>query len=141
MFKIEVTHLPVYFTGTGDMFAALLVARLREQVEIAGVSETKGWRSADEVTSTDLPLAKAAEKVVGSMQAVLTKTYEGYLKNQSVIEEQTRKVGTDGEEDDEEIAKIKHMQSMKAIELKVIRNVQDLVHPPGLDQIRAQAFD
>ena len=44
-FAIEVPVLECYFSGTGDMFAGLMVARLREEVAKAGLLEQTGWAS------------------------------------------------------------------------------------------------
>ncbi|KAK4132499.1 Ribokinase-like protein, partial [Trichocladium antarcticum] len=91
-FKIVFPAIDCYFSGTGDMFAALMVVRMREAVHNTvaftgggcggggGVGErltgTEAWRSGDEVDALDLPLARAAEKVLASMHEVLTKTAE-----------------------------------------------------------------
>lgn len=56
------------------MFAALILVRLREAAQAASLGSVKSWISPDEVDGVDLPLAKAAEKVMGSMHAVLVKT-------------------------------------------------------------------
>ena len=62
LFRLNVPELPVFFSGTGDMFAALMVARLREACLASDVLSRAHWQSADDVTATELPLAKAAEK-------------------------------------------------------------------------------
>lgn len=56
------------------MFAALILVRLREAAQAASLGAVRSWISPDEVDAVDLPLAKAAEKVMGSMHAVLVKT-------------------------------------------------------------------
>lgn len=65
-----------FFSGTGDLFAALTLARLREQASIAGLLQTPGWRSPEGVEAEELPLAKAIGGVLASMQGVLRKTRE-----------------------------------------------------------------
>lgn len=75
LFKIAFPAIDCYFSGTGDMFAALTVVRMREAVwNTPGLATTASWRSGDEVDALDLPLARAVEKVLASMHEVLTKT-------------------------------------------------------------------
>lgn len=61
------------------MFSALMLVRMREAVynTEGGLTERESWLSDDSVDALDLPLAKAAEKVLASMHEVLTKTAEG----------------------------------------------------------------
>lgn len=61
------------------MFSALMLVRMREAVynTPGDLTERESWLSDDSVDALDLPLAKAAEKVLGSMHEVLTKTAEG----------------------------------------------------------------
>lgn len=61
------------------MFSALMLVRMREAVynTEGDLTERESWLSEDSVDALDLPLAKAAEKVLGSMHEVLTKTAEG----------------------------------------------------------------
>lgn len=122
------------------MFAALLVSRFREQAVQEGLSGRQNWLSNDDIAPADLPLAKAAERVVASMQAVLKKTYQDFLKQKDWIE-----VGDEKDRDDEEVVdeskakQERHLRLMKAVELKVVRNVQDLLYPPDLNQFQARA--
>ncbi|KAJ4385175.1 putative pyridoxal kinase [Neurospora sp. IMI 360204] len=78
-FQISFPAIDCYFSGTGDMFSALMLVRMREAVynTEGGLTERESWLSDDAVDALDLPLAKAAEKVLGSMHEVLTKTAEG----------------------------------------------------------------
>ncbi|KAK3356221.1 Ribokinase-like protein [Neurospora tetraspora] len=78
-FQISFPAIDCYFSGTGDMFSALILVRMREAVynTEGGLTERESWLSDDAVDALDLPLAKAAEKVLGSMHEVLTKTAEG----------------------------------------------------------------
>lgn len=73
-FVLPVTIIPGQFVGTGDMFSALTLARFREEAAAAGLLNTRSWMSPDEVDPTELPLAKALEKVLGSMHGVLELT-------------------------------------------------------------------
>ena len=49
LFRITVEALPIFFSGTGDMFASLMVSRLRQAARDADVLSRPHWRSPDEV--------------------------------------------------------------------------------------------
>ena len=77
LFRVDVPALDCFFSGTGDMFAALTVARLSEAVSaVDGLRATKSWVSPDDVAATDLPLASSTVKVLSSMHSVLERTLE-----------------------------------------------------------------
>lgn len=120
LFIIDVPAIDCFFSGTGDMFAALMVVRLREAVAASGLSKTKSWVSRDEVAATDLPLAQAAEKVLGSMHAVLTKT-----KNARDQELEAMKGLLEREDSDKRL----WLRKTKAAEVKVVRCLNDLKSP------------
>ena len=123
-FKIDVPAIDCFFSGTGDMFAALTVVRLREAVTKANLSDTKSWISPNDVGATDLPLAKAAEKVIGSMHAVLTKTKEA---RDQELEGMSGPLGVMENEKDSE--KRSALRRTKAAEVRVVRCLQDLRSP------------
>ncbi len=106
------------------MFAALTVARVREAVTEANLSGTKSWSSADDVKATDLPLAKAAEKVIGSMQAILVKTKEARDKELEVL---SGPLGVMEREKDSQ--KRLDLRCTKAAEVRVVRCLEDLRSP------------
>lgn len=97
------------------MFAALMLVRLREAANTAAVLNNTAWQSPDDVTATDLPLAKATEKALASMHAVLTKTAR-------VREEELSGMN----EEDEKKA---HVRRTKASEVRVVRYAEELRHP------------
>ncbi|KAF2674798.1 pyridoxal kinase [Microthyrium microscopicum] len=139
VFRIDVPYFPVYFTGTGDMFAALLVARLRQAAVTAKLDGVQGWVSGDEVEAAELPLALAAEKVVASMQAVLKKTDQAYQAEKRAIESEDGRTGqTRDEEDATDAETRRHLKLTKAVELRVVRNVRDLLDPPDVDKFKAK---
>jgi pyridoxine kinase len=142
MFRIDIPAFPVFFSGTGDMFAALTVARLRQAVFEAGLQSTQRWKSPDEVEATELPLAKASEKVLASMQSVLGKTYEYYKVAVKGIEaaEDIEGLGT-GEEALKNGEQKRHLRRTKAAEVRVVRHVRDLIYPPELDKYRAKPVE
>jgi pyridoxine kinase len=138
LFRIDVPYYPVYFTGTGDMLAALLVARFREAAAEAGLLTAASWSSPDEVAPTELPLAKAAEKVVASMQAILSKTYRYFLQKQEKLEVSRAGLGGDEDEEAEGIEKKRNLLLTKAVELRLIGNVGDIIRPEGVEKYKAR---
>jgi len=127
-FKIGVPAIDCFFSGTGDMFAALTVVRLREAVTQAEVGGVKSWISPNDVGPTELPLAMAAEKVLGSMHAILEKTKEAR------DEELANTSGPLGamekeKESEKESEKRMGLRRTKAAEVRVVRCVGDLREP------------
>jgi pyridoxine kinase len=126
LFKIHFPVFECYFSGTGDMFAALMVVRMREAVYNTGkeVREAASWLSRDDVEPLDLPLAKAAEKVLASMHEVLSRTC------QSMVAEMQQEVSSLDKgltKEDEE--KRLHLLRSRAAELKLVRNLSCLRSP------------
>ncbi|KAF2622066.1 Ribokinase-like protein [Macroventuria anomochaeta] len=138
LFRIDTPALPLFFSGTGDMFAALTVPRLIEAVEQAPAEQnlraTSSWRSRDEVAAEDLPLARAAQKVLASMQAVLGKTAESCKQAMDVYDARIAR-GGGGEESE----KKRHLALMNASEVVVPRHVDSLMNPPDLERFRPRA--
>ncbi|EDN97831.1 hypothetical protein SS1G_12685 [Sclerotinia sclerotiorum 1980 UF-70] len=67
IFSIKIPAIDCFFSGTGDMFAALMLVRFKEAVcNVEGLLEKDAWISDDEVEATDLPLARATEKVLAN---------------------------------------------------------------------------
>lgn len=124
IFKIDIPAIDCFFSGTGDMFAALTVVRLREAVTEANLSGTKSWVSSNDVKATDLPLAKAAEKVLGSMYAILVKTKEA---RDQELEGMGGSLGVMEKEKDSE--KRLGLRRTKAAEVRVVRCLEDLRSP------------
>jgi len=123
-FKIDVPAIDCFFSGTGDMFAALTVVRLREAVTQAELGGVKSWISPNGVGATELPLAMAAERVLGSMHAILEKTKEAR------DEELANMSGPLGAmEKEKESEKRKGLRRTKAAEVRVVRCVGDLREP------------
>lgn len=129
-FVVRIPKLDCFFSGTGDMFAALIVGRLREECQAQGVLGVKGWVSGDEVQAVDLPLAKATGKVLSSMQMVLEKTLRfrdeamktfGQSPGASVG-------GVEGDESSTEEDR-RYLALTKAAEVRVVQNVKDLLEP------------
>lgn len=122
-FTIRFPAIDAYFSGTGDMFAALMVVRMREAVLSAageqGLGNRAAWLSDDSVDALDLPLAKAAEKVLASMHEVLGATCQS-------MKAEVRRVETEiGTEDEKRL----HLAKSKAAELRLVRHLGSLRDP------------
>ena len=120
------------------MFAALTVPRLIEAVSQAPAEQnlkaTASWRSPDDVAAQDLPLARAAQKVLASMQAVLAKTAERCRKSMDVYDAKIERGGGG-----EQVQKKRHLALMNASEVVVPRHVRELLDPPDLERFRPRA--
>ena len=138
-FMVEVPVLDCYFSGTGDMFAGLMVARLREACHDAGTLSKRGWTSPDDVSATDLPLARATIKVLSSMSMVLDKTMKArnlemdqfHARPRASIDPQ------DGKESVFDEEKTTFLARTKAAEVRAVRNANDLRKPPILFEAKA----
>jgi pyridoxine kinase len=144
------------------MFAALMVVRMREAVcnhdldnnninggdgdgdgGRGGLMDRAAWLSGEEVVALDLPLARAAEKVLASMHEVLAKTAE---RMEGAVEKARRGVaaevavdgvgdgvggvGVDGIGAEAEAEKKKtHLLKSKAAELRLVRHLDSLRFP------------
>lgn len=109
------------------MFAALTTVRLREAVTQASpeLITKKAWVSPDDVAATELPLAKATEKTLASMHAVLVKTVEAMEKELGAASV----ADAEGEEDEKERRKA-HLKQTRASEIRVVSCVDALQNPP-----------
>ena len=134
LFKIDTPAIDCFFSGTGDMFSALMVIRLREAITRLNLENTRSWLSPDDVKPAQLPLAKAAEQVLGSMNTILTKTKEARDKE---IGEMGGPLGAMEKEKDSE--KRPWLRKTKAAEVKVARYLSDL-RDPSLD-FKAEALN
>ncbi|KAK4629530.1 Putative pyridoxal kinase [Fulvia fulva] len=141
LFRVTVPALPVFFSGTGDMFAALLVARLRQAAAQAGLLEIASWRSPDDVAAQDLPLAKATEMVLASMHAVLKDTAAHYERVKKGLDEETELNEGKGEEGAKEREMERHLRLTRAAEVRVVRNARALREPLDLGDFKAEAVN
>ncbi|KAF2705333.1 Ribokinase-like protein [Pleomassaria siparia CBS 279.74] len=145
LFRIDTPQLPLFFSGTGDMFAALTIPRLVEAVHNSptpNLASKPSWRSPDEVPAEELPLAKACQKVLASMQAILTQTVERCDASMKIYNARAEKEGHgSGEEADKERAMRKHLALMNASEVKVVRHVKEIVDPPNLERFKPRRVD
>lgn len=126
IFGIKIPAIDCFFSGTGDLFAALMLVRLREAVNnTPGLMETAAWASGDEVEATELPLATATEKVLASMHEVLTRTK---TSRDAELERYHDRVGA---RDSEKDAKRLKLVSSRAAEVRLVRNV-DCIRSPDV---------
>ncbi|KAJ4982794.1 pyridoxal kinase, partial [Stagonosporopsis vannaccii] len=141
LFRIDTPALPLFFSGTGDMFAALTVPRLLEAVAAAPASQnlrnTPSWRSPDDVVATDLPLAQAAQKVLASMQSVLAQTAARCSQKMTAYDAASSR--TSNADQGGQAAKKRHLALMNASEVVVPRFVGELRDPPDLERFRPRA--
>jgi len=131
-FTIRFPAIDAYFSGTGDMFAALMVVRMREAVSSIMSSSTSttsdklgdraAWLSDDSVDALDLPLARAAEQVLASMHEVLGATCE---RMKADVKKAEAEFGVDDE-------KRLHLAKSKAAELRLVRHLGSLREPKVL---------
>ncbi|KAF1833043.1 Ribokinase-like protein [Decorospora gaudefroyi] len=147
LFRIDTPQLPLFFSGTGDMFAALTIPRLIEAVHAASTPDLNlhskpSWRSPDSVPADELPLAKACQKVLASMQAILAKTTQTCQSKMAAYDARAAKEGRgEGDEADEEIMQKRHLALMNASEVTVPRFVKELIDPPDLDKFRPSVVE
>jgi pyridoxine kinase len=147
LFRIDTPELPLFFSGTGDMFAALTIPRLIEAVHAAStpdcdLTSTSSWRSPDDVTAEDLPLAKACQKVLASMQSILNKTAATCAAKMAVYDARAEKEGCGrGVEAEEDRERKRHLALMEASEVTVPRFLRELVEPEGVEKFRPRAVN
>ncbi|KAF3001860.1 putative pyridoxal kinase [Curvularia kusanoi] len=141
LFRIDTPALPLFFSGTGDMFAALTVPRLIEAVAQApadqNLANVASWRSPDSVAATDLPLARAVQKVLASMQSVLAQTAAACAVKMDDYDKRVEKSGVSAEQGE----KNRHLALMNASEVVVPRFVEELRNPPELERFRPRAVE
>lgn len=124
IFSIKIPAIDCFFSGTGDMFAALMLVRFKEAVcNVEGLLEKDAWISDDEVEATELPLARATEKVLASMHEVLAKTK---IARDEEIERWKNVAGGRGKDEN---VKREGLVRSKAAEVRLVRNVHFLKNP------------
>ena len=122
-FLLTIPMLPIFFSGTGDMFAALMLVRLREAAGQQGlIGNGQSWAPRDEVKAVVTPLAKAAERVLASMYAVLVKTAKR--------RDQELRVVSTAPEEKEAVQRMEHLRKTKASEVRVVSYAHELTYPP-----------
>jgi pyridoxine kinase len=130
LWKVGIKVLEGFFSGTGDMFAALMVARLREECKERDLLGTAAWMPGDDVPAEETPLAKAAVKVLSSMQTVLEKTMVARDEEMKEFGKSPGASigGTEGDQSTSEETR-EYLARTKASEVRIVRNWRDLVDP------------
>ncbi len=140
LFKTVFPKIDCYFSGTGDMFGALISVRMREAALNAaaatssddssegGLMARKSWLSDDDVAAVDLPLARATEKVLASMHEVLSHTKEAMP---AVVESMEGNM----KEDERQGEKQQRVVRLKAAELQLVRHLDCLRNPQKKIQV------
>ncbi|EWC44929.1 hypothetical protein DRE_00988 [Drechslerella stenobrocha 248] len=118
-FSITAPMLKGPFVGTGDMFASLMVSRFRHAAADASLLDKPSWMSPDNIKATDLPLARAAEMALASMDRVLKKTGEA----------RDRRVKALDENDYGAESPLKRARYMRAAELRLVQCVEEVRNP------------
>jgi pyridoxine kinase len=116
MFNVEI--IDGFFSGTGDMFAALTLARFREEAEKGGLEAAQSWRCDDAVGPLELPLCKAIGRVLGSMHLVLVQTQ---LARDRVLGKKVK--------EEVEVGSEEYVRLTKASELRLVQCQSELKDP------------
>ena len=141
LFRIDTPKLPLFFSGTGDMFAALTIPRLIEAVRaVPDLSSKPSWRSPDDVAPDDLPLARACQKVLASMQSILGKTAETCKVKMEAFDKRNGKEEGEEAEGDGGVSR-RHLALTNASEVTVPRYVNDILDPPDIERFKPSAVD
>lgn len=136
LFKTVFPKIDCYFSGTGDMFGALISVRMREAAikasaeggEEGGLMSRKSWVSDDDVAAVDLPLAHATEKVLASMHEVLSHTKEAMPAVVEGMEARMKEEERQGE-------KQQRVVRLRAAELQLVRHLDCLRNTQKLIQV------
>ena len=125
-FRIEVPDIDCYFSGTGDMFAAMLVARLRQAVgQVPGLMSAPHWLPDDTVPAAQLPLCGAVRKVLASMARVLEQTK--LARDRIMVDAPATTPVKDMAVEDTALRQ--HLLSTKAAEIRLVRHTRWLLDP------------
>jgi len=101
------------------MFAALTLARFREEAEKGALEAAQSWRCEDAVGPLELPLCKAIGRVLGSMHLVLVQTQ---LARDRILGKKVK-----GEE--VEVGSEEFVRLTKASELRLVQCQSELKDP------------
>ena len=119
------------------MFAALMLVRLREAS--SPFHRAKSWEPPDVVSPAELPLAKATEKTLASMHAVLVRTANERAKETADLDGNAALQGSGGPEkayNEGWEERVRHVLTTRASEIRVVQSVEDMKSPnlsPGGD--------
>lgn len=118
IWSIQFPEVQGYFSGVGDMFAALTLGRFRSEGEPSanGAKQSNGMRSTSPLT----PIAKASELAIASLQGILANTCQ-------VIEklEKDQPESTGGKTDEAQ----ERVDRMRRRELRVVQSKKEIESP------------
>ena len=110
---------------------------------------SRRWVSGDSATDpTQLPLAKAVEKVLASMHAVLKDTADyatsamktGQAVSFSSSSPSSTSLSGPEQQQHQQSEKERHLKQTKAAEIRVLRNIEALKDPPSVEKFKARRF-
>lgn len=117
---IQFPEIPGYFSGVGDLFAALVLGRF----------------SMDEGSSSITPIARAAELCIASVQGVLARTQEGIAAAGS-SSPQGKSTEGEGTRDPAQA----RVDMMRGRELQIIQSRREIEDPSSGVQFKAKFFE
>ena len=134
-FRIRLPKLEGKFTGTGDLFASLIVAR-SPRVRSEGEGDQKGdGDKADTTTTTTTTdprwLRDACEQAIATMQAVLQRTLR---QQQQVLRQQQQ------QQSPEDGLSAPAALRMRSMELRIVQSKRDIEQPPMDVGLRAETI-
>lgn len=124
------------------MFAALIVPRLREAAASADLLHTPSWKSPDDVPAKQLPLARAVQRVLASMQVVLEDTARAHAAEVSRLAEDEVRSGFIGAGDGSgdaaslERSSARFRRLTRAAEVRAVANRKALVSAKGWEKLK-----
>lgn len=119
---IQFPEIPGYFSGVGDLFAALTLGRFQ--------SSSSSSSSSSDSSPSITPIARAAELAIASVQGVLAKTMEATAQTPAI------ELGSFSFSTSEEAAAQEKVETMRRRELRIIQSRKELEQPSV--QYRAQ---
>jgi pyridoxine kinase len=117
-FVVNVPIIDGFYSGTGDLFAALTLSILRKESAAMGLVEVQSWLPPDYIPALELPLTRSIERVLGSMHLVIEKTRQA--RDDMVQKESEGKIMDPKEA---------HIRNTRRSELRLIQSQQALLAP------------
>ncbi|KAJ1025378.1 hypothetical protein NDA13_004191 [Ustilago tritici] len=115
IWSIQFPEVQGYFSGVGDMFAALTLGRFQPESQDSAADGAVNGETGKPLT----PIAKASELAIASLQGILSNTCK-------VIDELEANVGNKGGRVDEAQAKVDRMRRR---ELRVVQSKKEIESP------------
>ncbi|SAM82009.1 related to pyridoxal kinase [Ustilago bromivora] len=115
IWSIQFPEVQGYFSGVGDMFAALTLGRFQPESQASAADGAVNGETGKPLN----PIAKASELAIASLQGILSNTCK-------VIDELEANVGNKGNRVDEAQAKVDRMRRR---ELRVVQSKKEIESP------------